>query len=257
MTFSTQERRQEVARTLDAFPRLSVQELSHLFSVSQVTIRKDLSWLEERLLVVRTHGGAVSRRSGGLEPAFAIREQVQMTAKERIARLASTLVQDGDTIALDASTTNLTLASFLKGRRELTVVTNGLKAAMELSSQSGISVLMAGGMLRQESLSLVGTWGTGVLEQIHIKTAFVGARGLTLEEGLTEVSSEEVAFKRALLSSVREVVALVDHTKWGQVALATFCPLERLKLVITDAQAPESIIQQMKKRGIDVWQAEM
>jgi DeoR family transcriptional regulator of aga operon/DeoR family fructose operon transcriptional repressor len=111
-------------------------------------------------------------------------------------------------------------------------------------------------MLRRESVSLVGTWGKAVLEQINIKTSFVSARGFTLDEGLTDVDSEEVAFKRSLVESSKGVVVLIDHSKWGKVALATFCPLHLVKLVITDAQAPHDLVEQVRARGIEVWIAD-
>ena len=94
-----------------------------------------------------------------------------------------------------------------------------------------------------------------MLQRVNIKTAFVGARGVTLREGLTEVSNEEAAFKRALVEAAHDVVVLVDHSKWGHVAFATFCPIGRVKLVITDAQAPEDMLKQLQSQGIDVWLA--
>jgi DeoR family transcriptional regulator of aga operon/DeoR family fructose operon transcriptional repressor len=249
----THERRQQIAHLLEEQQRVTVPELSTLFSVSEVTIRKDLAWLEERNLLVRTHGGAVSVHEQSVEQEFELRERLQHTEKERIAAMAATLVQDGDAIALDSSTTALALARLLKERRELMVVTNGLRNGLELVTAPGVSVLIPGGMLRQESFSLVGTWGKSVLEQVHIKTVFVGARGFTLEEGLTEIHADEVAYKRALLDSARDVVALIDHSKWGYAAFATFCSLERLRLIITDEQAPQEMVEQVRRRGIEVW----
>ncbi|GHO83460.1 DeoR/GlpR family DNA-binding transcription regulator [Dictyobacter formicarum] len=253
---ATYERREQIARTLEEHPRLSVQDLSELFLVSAVTIRKDLTWLQERKLIVRTHGGAILARSIYAEPAFDIRRQLQRVEKDRIGLLAARLVRDGDSIAIDSSTTALALTRHLLNRQELSIVTNGVRASMELAGYPGISVLTPGGMLRRESFSLVGSWGTPVLQRINIQTAFVGARGLTLSEGLTEVSSEEMTFKRALVEAAHEVVALVDHTKWGQVAFATFCEVERLKMVITDDKAPAQMIEQLRNANVQVWIAE-
>jgi DeoR/GlpR family transcriptional regulator of sugar metabolism len=92
-----------------------------------------------------------------------------------------------------------------------------------------------------------------VLEEVHIKTAFVSATGLTLAEGLTDVHAEEVAVKRALIDAAQEVVALIDHSKWRHIAFANFCPLERLSLVITDERAPREMVEQVRQKGIEVW----
>lgn len=253
VTLFTHERRQQIAHLLEEQQRVTVPELSEMFSVSEVTIRKDLTWLEERNLLVRTHGGAISTNVQPVEQEFALREHLQHDEKERIAMMAAQLVSDGDAIALDASTTTLALARQLREYRELMVVTNSLRNGMELVTTPGISVLLPGGMLRQESYSLVGTWGKTVLEQVHIKTAFVSARGLTLEEGLTDIHAEEIAVKRAILDAARDVVALIDHSKWGHTAFANFCSLDRLRLIITDERAPQAMVEQIRNKGIEVW----
>jgi DeoR/GlpR family transcriptional regulator of sugar metabolism len=109
-------------------------------------------------------------------------------------------------------------------------------------------------MLRWEAFSLVGTWGEDLLRRMHIHKAFVGAKGLTLEEGLTDVNPEEVRLKQAIVEAAKEVIAIVDHTKWGRVAFATFCPLDRIRLVITDVQAPPELVEAVRRRGVEVWQ---
>lgn len=249
----THERRQQITQLLGEQQRVTVPELSHLFSVSEVTIRKDLAWLEAHKLAVRTHGGAVLATSPSAEMGFDVRERLQQGEKERIGAAAASYVQNGETIAIDASTTALAMTSYLKEKHELTVVTNGLRAGMDLISTPGTSVFVPGGMLRQESLSLVGTWGASALQQIHISKAFVGARGFTLREGLTDVNGEEVELKRTIVETAKEVIALIDHSKWNQIAFATFCPIDRIKLIITDTKAPATMVEQIRNRGIEVW----
>ncbi len=157
-----------------------------------------------------------------------------------IGQVAAGLVHDGDTIALDTSSTALALARCLRERRGLTVITNGLRTAQELAGVEGITVLMPGGVIRSESLSLVGGWGINMLSQVHITRAFLGAQGITVAEGLTDVNAEEVTMKRNMIAAAREIVALVDHSKWGRIALATSCPFEQISHIITDGSiAPE------------------
>ncbi|GHO49620.1 DeoR/GlpR family DNA-binding transcription regulator [Ktedonospora formicarum] len=246
------ERRQQIMRVLEREQRATVAELSRLFSVSEVTIRKDLTWLETQGLALRTHGGAIPNTSAVNEIGYAEREQLRRSEKQRIARAAASYVQDGDTVVLDASSTTLAMVPYLGAKQELTIVTNGVRTGMELLQFPGISVLMLGGMLRRESASLVGNWGRALLEQVNISKAFVGARGLTLSAGLTDVNSEEVEIKRAIVGAAKEVIAVIDSSKWGLVTLATFCPLERLTRIITDPLAPPTMIQQARDLGIDV-----
>src|SRR5438477_7849815 len=253
-TLFTPERRQQIVRLLEEEQRVSVPELSQHFAVSEVTIRKDLAWLEAQGLALRTHGGAILNVAGSApsEMSFDLRERQQHAEKERIGEAAARYVQDGETIALDASTTALAMAPFLVSKRDLTVITNGVRTGMELIQIPALSVLLLGGMLRQESYSVVGTWSRPILEQVNISKAFVGARGLTLRAGLTDVHGEEVELKRAIVEAANEVIAVLDSTKWNQVTLATFCPLERLKLIITDTQAPAQMVKQVRKLGVEV-----
>ena len=253
-TLFTPERRKEIVGMLEKEQRVTVPELSQHFAVSEVTIRKDLAWLEAQGLVRRTHGGAILTAAGSppSEMSVDVRERLQFEEKARIGQAAANYVQDGETIALDASTTALAMAPFLRSKRDLTVVTNGVRTGLELLQAPTLSVLLLGGMLRQESYSVVGTWGRSVLQQINISKAFVGARGLTLRTGLTDVHAEEVELKRAIVEAANEVIAVLDSTKWNQVTLATFCPLERLKLIITDTQAPAQMVKQVRKLGVEV-----
>ncbi len=253
-TLFTPERRKEIVGMLEKEQRVTVPELSQHFAVSEVTIRKDLAWLEAQGLVQRTHGGAILTAAGSppSEMSLDVRERLQFEEKARIGQAAASYVQDGETIALDASTTALAMVPFLSSKRDLTVVTNGVRTALELLQAPTLSVLLLGGMLRQESYSVVGTWSRSVLEQIHISKAFVGARGLTLRTGLTDVHAEEVELKRAIVEAANEVIAVLDATKWNQVTLATFCPLERLKLIITDKEAPAQMVKQARKLGVEV-----
>jgi DeoR/GlpR family transcriptional regulator of sugar metabolism len=214
--------------------------------------------LESEGRLLRTHGGATAggSQAAGMwnrsELAFEVRERLRVAEKTAIGRAAAELVEDGDSIALDASTTALHIARHLKSRNELTVLTNGIRIAAELAGLPGITVLMPGGVLRWEAFSLIGEWGDAMLRRVHIQTAFVGAAGLTLDQGLTDVNSGEAEFKRLLVDAARRVVAAIDHSKWGRVALTTFCPADRLDLVITDAHAPAAMVDAARGRGLEV-----
>ena len=232
--------------------RASVIDLSKRLSVSEVTIRKDLAVLEGEGSVLRTHGGAISVGRSRAELAFEVRARLHKTEKSLIGAEAARLVEDGDSIALDASSTALQIARHLKARRELTVVTNGIRVATELAAQPSITVLMPGGAVRWEAFSLVGKWGTIMLRQLNIQKAFVGAVGFTLEEGLTDVNAEEAELKRAMVATAKDVVGVFDHTKWNRVAMATFCPTSRLRLVISDDRAPIDSVKAARDLGIDV-----
>ena len=246
------ERLIRIEEILQTQPRLTVAELSRRLRVSPVTIRSDLTELERRGRLVRTHGGAIAANKREHELDFENRARLEHAAKVRIGQEAAALVHDGDSIFLDASTTSLELAKAVRDRRELTIITNSLRSAQELVMSPNLTVIMPGGIVRREAFSLVGMWSADLLQQFNIARAFMGARGFTLEEGLTDVHPDEVALKRAIIGSAKEVIALIDHTKWNQVALASFCSLEQLAIIITDRHAPRKMVEEARGRGIQV-----
>jgi DeoR/GlpR family transcriptional regulator of sugar metabolism len=249
------ERQQQIAAIVEEQGRARVSDLARRFAVSAVTIRKDLEILESERRVVRTHGGAIALERTAPELAFAIRERLQRDEKSRIGAFAASLVADGESIALDASTTALHVARHLAARqgwRELTVVTNGMRIASELADHAGIVVLMPGGRVRLEAMSLIGPLGGSFYRRVNVQRAFVGAAGFTIESGLSDAIEEEAQIKRVMIAASREVVAIVDHTKWGRAASATFCRTDRLDAVLTDPKAPAEMVDAIARLGIRV-----
>ena len=249
---SQPERFSRIEDFLQTQTRVTVEQLARALKVSPVTVRADLSELERRGRLVRIHGGAMAAHKAAHELNFESRAQIQHTAKHAIGKYAASLVGDGDSIFLDASTTALELARQVSDRRELTVITNSLRSAQELATFPNITVIMPGGIVRREAFSLVGRWSADLIQQFNISRAFMGARGFTLQEGLTDVNPDEVALKRAIVQVAKQVVALIDHTKWNQVALASFCNVEQLSQIITDKRAPRKMVQEAQARGIQV-----
>jgi DeoR/GlpR family transcriptional regulator of sugar metabolism len=111
---------------------------------------------------------------------------------------------------------------------------------------------MLGGRVRWEALSVVGQLGDGLFSKINVQKAFVGAAGFTLESGLADATEEEALMKRSMVNAAREVIGLIDHTKWGRTAFATFCPTDKITVMLTDDQAPDPLVRALAFRGVDV-----
>jgi DeoR/GlpR family transcriptional regulator of sugar metabolism len=246
------ERQSQILALLQTQGRVSVSSLSERFAVSAVTIRNDLSELEQRGELVRTHGGAILPTRDDVELAFSLRSQLHSEQKRAIGAAAAQLIGDGEAIVLDASTTALQVARYIGQRRELTVITNSLIVAYELAAADGVTVVMTGGILRPVSYSLVGEIGTTVLSQFNVSKGFFGAKELTVAEGLTDADSFEVSFKRAMVASCKEVVAVVDASKWGQVATASFASVAQIDRVFTDSGAPREMVRELATRGVNI-----
>ncbi len=249
------ERQEHIVRIVEEHGRVRVGELATRFQVSAVTIRKDLLGLESGHRLIRTHGGAIAIDRSRPELPFDIRERLQANEKLAIGIAGAALVHDGESIVMDASTTALSVARQLKARggwSQLTVITNGLRLASELAGHPGIVVLMLGGRVRWEALSVVGQLGDGLFSRINVQKALLGAAGFTPESGLADATEEEAQIKRSMVAAAREVIGIVDHTKWERAAFATFCPTDKISVVLTDQSAPESMVQALTVRGVEV-----
>jgi DeoR family fructose operon transcriptional repressor len=247
-----EERKLKVLEYVQQHARASVPELSQLFDVSESTIRRDLKELEDLHLLQRTHGGAVSLQGVNFEPSFLEKEDKFRAEKEAVARKAKELIEEGDTILLDSGTTIYHLVKQLKSFTKLTVVTNSLIYADELQGVSGIEVIILGGSLRSETLSLVGPITEQSLRMIRVDKAFIATNGLDIKEGLTTPNLIEAATKRAMIDSAKQVILLTDHSKVGKVAFAKVADLDRVDKCIVDSGIHVSVIGKLEETGVDV-----
>jgi DeoR/GlpR family transcriptional regulator of sugar metabolism len=247
-----EERRQKILSHLERAGRVSVAELSRRLGVSEVTIRSDLQALAEQQLVIRTHGGAIPAGNGRNEIALTLRRQQQVDQKRRIGAACAARIPNDSAVVLDSSSTALAIVPFLKDHHRLTIVTNSLVVAQEMIDAPGVDVVMPGGTLHPETASLIGTDGLKTLRKFNIQQGFFGAHGISLPEGLTDVSADEANIKHELLNLCRYKIAVVDTTKWGRVGMATFARVQEFDGIITHANAPDRLTEQVKKLGVEI-----
>lgn len=232
-------RRDELLALLQRHGQLTVRAASEQLGVSAVTIRSDLALLERDGRLRRVWGGATTVRPLWPEGSFAARLKQRQAEKERIARAAAALIEDGDTIMLDASTTAYAIARQLAGRA-LTVITNGMHTALALGASQTITTIVIGGQVRGETGSLAGTLAEEMLQRLHASKGFFSARGLTAASGLTESSIAESMLKAAMIRQVDTVIATLDSSKLGATSLTSFCSAASIGRLITagpDAEA--------------------
>jgi len=247
-----EERRQLILERLDRQGRVSVAELSKAFGVSEATIRVDLQALADRQIVVRTHGGAVLASGRLYELALATRRLQHVAVMGEIGAAGAALVVEGDAIFLDSSSTALAVAQRLKQHRRVTVLTNALAVAQELGDATGVTVVVVGGRLERDTQSLIGSEGVEALRKFNIQKGFFGAHGIAVPEGLTDISADEADFKRPVVDMCRQVIAVLDSSKWGQVGLASFARIEDIDTILTNAGAPAGLVTQLQDQGVDV-----
>ena len=249
----TAERRLALIDLMDEQDVFSVDALARRFNVSTQTIRRDLKALETRGLLRRTYGGAVARSAeSSPELTFHTREEANRPLKEAIARSALGLLQPGQTMMFDASSTVLHLARLLPMDFEGTAVVNALPIGFELSRRPDLNVTFLGGTLRHTSLSFAGPLAESTLRKLFADTALISAKGCSLASGLTEANPYEAQLKELVVSKAGRVIALIDSTKLGKAALVQFAPAECVHTLVTDNLADPETVAGLRDTGMEV-----
>ena len=249
-------RHQKILQILVAEGNLSVTKLSEMLSVSEVTIRTDLTQLAKEGKVLRDHGSArILEERVKHEYSFQTRKSHNFEKKNKIGLAAANFVHPEDSILLDSSTTVLAMTKALRERddiKEVTVIPTGIWAAIELMSCSHINVLMPSGYLRSISGSITGLPTSDFFENLNINKAFLGAWGLSEKSGLTDSHLLEVELKKKIISKAQEVIILIDGGKFNKSGLATYASIKNISKIITDESAPKKMVKSLRSLGVEV-----
>jgi DeoR/GlpR family transcriptional regulator of sugar metabolism len=245
------ERRQKIIELIQENGNCQVSRLSLLFSVSEQTIRQDLRELEADGMILRQHGGACLKRD---DFAFSIRvpNRGHEEEKRQIANIAAEYVESGNTIILDSGSTVSALANELTSKKDLTVITNAINIAITLSQEPTNNVLLIGGEFKGPTLSLTGTRGIPMFDNIHADKLFLATGGFDVTVGLSFPSFSDLELKRAMIHCAREVYLLADSSKIGMVKFASLGCLEDIDVLITDRGIKESDKAMIQAKGIKV-----
>lgn len=250
-----QERRSKIIDKIQQDNVVKVSELMEEFGVSIETIRRDLEYLEKHDYLKRVYGGAVLRGLNTQEPSYERREIAHEAEKKAIAARTAELVADGDTIFVDVGTTTLETVRQLKGKRDLTVITNSTLAAQAAVENPFSRVILLGGEIRRGDLSVSGYLCDNSLENFYANKALVGAGGLTVENGVTDYHLAEANTRRLMISHADQVILVADASKFGVVAMNRVCPLSSVNILVTDQGLPESEAENYRAQGLEVLQA--
>ncbi len=252
-------RQQKILESLAGKESVSVIELSKMLDVTEVTIRSDLTSLAEKGKITRTHGGArLLEERVRQEYTFQTRKSLNSSVKQKIGEAAASLVNSSDSILLDSSTTVLALAQSLRNKNEVnevkdvTVIPTGIWTALELMGCLNINVLMPCGYLRHTTGSITGLPTQDFFNGLIIQKAFLGAWGISFENGLTDNHLLEIDLKKKVIEKVKEIIVLADGSKFYQSGLASYASMTRVSKIITDESAPISELKKIENLGIEV-----
>ena len=244
---TTHERRQILLDLLHKQPGMRVPEIGQALDVSEGTVRNDLNALETEGLLLRVHGGAVLRsQTREFNSAFNIRYKEHALEKTAIAKNAVRLVQDGDSLLLDSSSTAFYFAMQLRERQRLRIVTNGIDVARLLAQDSTNTVILIGGMMNPDGSSVTGLLSEQIIAELHIQKAFVSCSGFSVERGMAEVHFGEAQIKRKALESAKQVFALIDSSKMGREDLTIFARPLQITHLFTDSGISDEWITRLQ-----------
>ena len=251
-TIFAEERQNKIMAELKDKNKLLVNELCEKFGVSSATIRNDLNQLEKRGMLKRTHGGAIPSGKAGFEPTSVEKTEVNRTQKERIARRAANLIENGDTVAIDTGTTALCLARELSGKRGVTVVTSDIRIACLLEEYAGITVIIAGGTLRRGFSCTIGAMTNSALKKLRVDKAFIATNAVNSSGELCTPDIEQAQVKKSLIDMATSVILICDSSKFGAQSFAKFAALSDVDAVITDNGIDGATLEKLNKMNIEI-----
>jgi DeoR family fructose operon transcriptional repressor len=230
----------------------TIAELAQEFNVHEATIRRDLEEIEQKGLAKRTHGGVTIDQWTNNEPSFNERVVQQFDQKDRIGKMAASMVEDGDHIIIDSGTTTLHIAKNLVQRSNITVVTNDMNIATELRDAPGIKVIVTGGDLYPSSYMLNGMFTDHVLASLHVQKAFIGIPVIHPKYGLMHPEAQLVPTKKGMINAAEKIIVVADDSKIGKVSLHTVAPCTSINTLITGSDVSENVVRQFRDSGMDV-----
>ena len=249
---AAENRKAHILERISAEETISVAGLAETLAVSEMTIRRDLAALEEEGLLKRVHGGAVSGFGRSYEPPFALRKVQSLSAKQMIARAAADMAPEGDSIALDVGSTVYEIARLLSRRRGLTIITPSVRVLGLFLKNKDIRTIVSGGALRVGEESLVGDLACHAFRDLFVDKLFLGVGGIDAENGLSEYNWDDALVKRAMIRSAKEVIAVVDSSKFGRTAFARIADIGDIHTVVTDRLPPEALARAFAAHNVRV-----
>lgn len=246
------ERHKEILSILKAKGQVDVNELSQQFSVSAVTIRKDLKLLEEKNLLFRSHGKALPGNPYIAENPVNVKEKLYTEEKKRIAARASELICPDDHIIIASGTTVIEFARQIKNIDNLTILSASLGASIIIAENTSIDLIQLGGIVRSSASSVVGPISEHMLSEFSFTKLFLGVDGIDPEYGLTTTNAMEASLNKTMIKAAQKTIVLADSSKFGRKGFGKICTFDDVHQIITDKGIDETTKTQLTEAGVDI-----
>lgn len=234
------ERRNEILALLQKEKRVVVSDLSQSYNVTEETIRRDLEKLEKEGLAKKTYGGAVINESLNVDLPYNVRKKSNVESKQYIADIIGDMIEDGDHIMLDASSTALYVAKCIKHKKNITLITNSVEILLELADKTGWKILSTGGTLKEGSLSFVGHQAEKMIKTYHVDKAIVSCKGVDSDYGFTDSNEMDAQIKKTMLSSAKQRILAIDSTKFDKISFTQIGDFSDIDRIVTDKKIDEA-----------------
>lgn len=248
-----EERRQNILNILNEKKKVLVEDLSSIFSVSEVTIRKDLEYLEKHNLLKRTHGGAISNESFIDVPALYQRRILNKCLKEKIGIRTAELLKNGETIIIDSGTTTIEVIKHINKIKNLNIITNSLEICNEALRFDNIRIVATGGEIIKDNQSMRSLFAEQVVKNFNANKAIIGVSALSLEHGFTTSDEITARLKKQMLMSSKQKIVIGDSSKFGTVSFYTICKFDEIDILITDNKISKEYLEAFTNKGIKVY----
>ena len=244
------ERRRVITERIKATGQVVVSALSTEFQVSEETIRRDLEWLESQGIASRIYGGAVLTGNDRVAPPYSVRKNTNIEPKLTIARQLAALVQDGDTLMVDESSTAAYAVRALAQKRNITLITNSLELLREMNSQDSWHIISTGGSIKHDVLAQVGPHALRTVGSYHARYAVLSCRGINDQLGLADSDDQVVQIKQAMVKASDRAILLADHRKFDRTGLVALGELPLVDTLITDCPPSQEWQSRLSDAGV-------
>lgn len=246
------ERRNTILKKLAAEGKVLVADLAKEFDVTEETIRRDLEKLDNDGLAKKTYGGAVKLDNFNIDLPFHVRKQANVESKEYIASLIANMINDGDYIMLDASTTALFVIKKILNKKNITLITNSIEILIELCNKHEWNILSTGGALKEGGLSLVGYQAEKMISGFHVDLAICSCKGIDDKNGITDSNERDTEIKKAFFKSANKKILAVDSSKFDKASFVKVCSLADVDTIVTDTKPSELWLDRLKQNDVEV-----
>lgn len=246
------ERKNQILAKLIMDGKVLVSDLSREYGVTEETIRRDLEKLEKEGLAKKTYGGAVRVDNLNADIPFYVRKQTNVESKQYIASIIGSMINDGDYLMLDSSTTALYVIKHILHKKKITLITNSIEILLELSNKSGWTIISTGGTLKEGGLSLLGYQAERMISNFHVDMAICSCKGIDSTNGISDSNEQDAEIKKAFFRNAKKRVLAVDSTKFDKSSFVKICDISDVDMIVTEKRPSDYWLENLKSANVEV-----